>query len=61
MTRCLVADFKEALDNFLTRVPDEPRAPGMTPGAMTEDSRMTNSPLWQVDTGHWTGPGGRES
>ena len=41
--------FSEALDYFLTRVPDEPRAPGMTPGVMTEDSRMTNSLLWQVD------------
>ena len=48
MKRCSVADFKEALNFFLTRVPDEPRAPGMTPGDMTEDSRRT-------------GPGERES
>ena len=34
MKRCSVADFKKALDFFLTRVPDKPRAPGMTPGAM---------------------------
>ena len=49
MTKCTEADFKEALDSFLTRIPDEPRAPGLVPGAVTEDCRSTNSLLHQVD------------
>ena len=49
MTKCTEIEFKEALDSFLTRIPDEPRAPGLVPGAMTEDCRMTNSLLGQVD------------
>ena len=49
MTKCTEADFKEALDSFLTRIPDEPRAPGLVPGAVTEECKMTNSLLWQVD------------
>ena len=30
---CGIEQFKEALDNFLSKVPDEPKTDGLTPGA----------------------------
>ena len=31
MTKCGVPDFKEALDNFLTKIPDQPKVGGLIP------------------------------
>ena len=44
-----VQEFKELLDAFLTTVPDEPRCPGMTPGATDQlESKPSNSLLHQI-------------
>ena len=41
---CGIEQFKEALDNFLSKVPDEPKTDGLTPGATDLISgRATNS------------------
>ena len=48
MTKCGVEEFKFRLDGFLTRIPDQPRCPEMTPVAMTPDSIHTNSLVYQV-------------
>ena len=46
---CSIEDFKEKLDAFLTRVPDEPKAGGLTPGASNQISgKQTNSLIYQV-------------
>ena len=44
-----VEDFKILLDAFLTTIPDEPRCPGMTPGATDLlESKPSNSLLHQI-------------
>ena len=44
-----VEEFKEILDAFLTTVPDEPRWPGMKPGATDQvESKPSNSLLHQI-------------
>ena len=44
-----VEEFKEFLDAFLTIIPDEPRCPGMTPGATDQlESKPSNSLLHQI-------------
>ena len=48
VTKCGVEQFKEALDCFLTKVPDEPKTDGLTPGATDIISgRATNSLEYQ--------------
>ena len=45
---CGIDHFKEALDNFLSKVPDEPKTDGLTPGATDLISgRATNSLEYQ--------------
>merc|ERR1712004_70129 len=45
---CGIEQFKEALDNFLSKVPDEPKTDGLTPGATDLISgRATNSLEYQ--------------
>ena len=42
-------DFKETLDRFLSKVPDEPKADGLIPGAVDELSgKQTNTLIYQV-------------
>ena len=42
-------DFKMKLDAFLGKIPDEPRCPGLTPGATDMlESRPTNSLQYQI-------------
>merc|ERR1711973_206305 len=44
LKNCDIEHFKEVLDCFLSKVPDEPRADGLTPGATDIISgRATNS------------------
>ena len=46
---CSIEDFKMKLDLFLTKVPDEPKTDGLTPGASNQISRkQTNSLIYQV-------------
>ena len=48
VTKCGIEQFKEALDCFLTKVPDEPKTDGLTPGATDMISgRATNSLEYQ--------------
>ena len=47
MTKCSIDKFKEALDNYLKTIPDEPSVPGLTPTATTPDARPSNSLLHQ--------------
>ena len=48
-SKCSQEDFKEMLDLFLTKVPDEPRASGCVPGACDPHSgRATNTLVHQV-------------
>ena len=45
---CGIERFKEALDSFLSKVPDEPKTDGLTPGATDLISgRATNSLEYQ--------------
>ena len=49
MTKCSQEDFKELLDQFLTAVPDEPRASGCVPGACDPyTGRATNTLIHQA-------------
>ena len=48
MSGCGLEKFKEALDNFLTEIPDEPPAPGLIPGACSVDALPSNSLLDQI-------------
>ena len=48
VTNCGIEEFKSILDMFLTWVPDEPKAGGLTPGAMTPDAISTNSLAYQI-------------
>ena len=42
-------EFKEILDQFLTKVPDEPKAEGLIPGATDVLSgKQTNTLIYQV-------------
>ena len=43
-----VEDFKEALDEVLSKVPDEPKVEGLTPAAMTDNAEHSNSLLQQM-------------
>ena len=46
---CGLDQFKELLDCFLTKVPDEPKADGLIPGAVDELSgKQTNTLIYQV-------------
>ena len=42
-------DFKQILDKFLSKVPDEPKADGLIPGAVDAlNGRQTNTLIYQV-------------
>ena len=42
-------EFKEILDQFLTKVPDEPKAEGLIPGATDVwNGKQTNTLIYQV-------------
>ena len=44
VNKCELGQFKEVLDCFLSKVPDEPKADGLTPGATDVISgRATNT------------------
>ena len=43
-----VEDFKEALDEVLSKIPDEPKVEGLTPAAMTDNAEHSNSLLQQM-------------
>ena len=47
MTKCPIDDFKEKLDKYLEKVPDEPRMPGLVPGGCTMMAAASNSILDQ--------------
>ena len=48
MTICSLEDVKMALDDYLTKVPDEPSVSGLTPGGGTPEVRASNSLLDQA-------------
>ena len=49
MTKCTVDEFKYQLDDFLKRIPDQPKTPGMEPEAMNQYSaKPSNSVIDQV-------------
>ena len=49
MSNCGLEDFKLKLDQFLTKVPDEPKGEGLIPGATNPfTGRQTNSLIHQV-------------
>ena len=42
-------DFKQTLDKFLCKVPDEPKADGLIPGAVDGlNGKQTNTLIYQV-------------
>ena len=43
LTNISICEFKEHLDQYLSRVPDEPKVSGMTPSCLTPEARPTNS------------------
>ena len=49
MTKCGIDDFKEKLDQFLCKIPDQPKIQGLVPAALTPDCKSSNSLLFQVD------------
>ena len=49
-SKCSLTDFKELLDNYLSRIPDEPNIPGneYTPSGINQfDAKPTNSIIGQ--------------
>ena len=48
MTKCTMDEFKEKLDKYLERIPDEPSVRGLTPAGCTSDACPSNSMLDQV-------------
>ena len=50
LSGCGIDEFKKELDIFLAFVPDEPKCPGLIPGAQKpETATATNSLLHQID------------
>ena len=47
LTKCPAEIFKEKLDQYLMKVPDEPSVPGLVPSATTPEARPSNSLLHQ--------------
>ena len=47
LTKCPAEIFKEKLDQYLMKVPDEPSVPGLVPTATTPEARPSNSLLHQ--------------
>ena len=45
MTKCSIDDFKFALDQYLTKIPDEPNLPGYTPRACSQMSGKPSNSL----------------
>ena len=43
MTKCPLDEFKIALDNYLSKILDEPNVSGLTPGGCTAEARASNS------------------
>ena len=46
---CGPDDFKQRLDRFLSKIPDDPKIQGLIPAAVTPDCQASNSLLHQVD------------
>ena len=42
-------EFKQKLDLFLCKIPDEPKVQVLTPAALTPEAKASNSLLFQVD------------
>ena len=47
-TKCGVEEFKMILDEFLQKIPDQPKCPGLTPVAQKPDATHSNSLLYQL-------------
>ena len=43
MTKVDVKEFKEALDDILSKIPDEPKVEGLVPAAMSDRAEHSNS------------------
>ena len=41
-------EFKQTLDEYLSKVPDEPKCDGLSPGATNVHGRPTNTIIYQV-------------
>ena len=48
MTKCPLEEFKMKLDNYLSRIPDEPSVDGLTPAGCTSKAGPSNWILDQV-------------
>ena len=44
-TKCSIDDFKSSLDQFLAKIPDEPKLPGYTPAACDQYSGQPSNSL----------------
>ena len=51
-TKCSIDDFKTELDQYLEKIPDEPKIDGMNPNALDNRGRYSNSILHQVRRSH---------
>ena len=56
MTKCSIDEFKFALDQFLTKIPDEPSLPGYMPRACSQISGKPSNSL--VEQARNTSQGG---
>ena len=55
MKKCSEEDFKEELDKYLQKLPDQPKIDGLIPWGQDQEGKPSNSILFQVARG----PAGR--
>ena len=59
LSKCSIEEFKEALDQYLSKIPDEPKLPGYTPTASDQFSgQPSNSLVDQIRKFNQTKMGG---
>ena len=55
MKNCSIEDFKDVLDQFLVKIPDEPKLPGYVPAASDQFSGQPSNPFVTVDSNQTSG------
>ena len=56
MKKCTEEDFKEELDKYLQKLPDQPKIDGLIPWGQDQEGKPSNSILFQVSS--WEEPWG---
>ena len=56
MKKCTEEDFKEEVDKYLQKLPDQPKIDGLIPWGQDQEGKPSNSILFQVAS--WEEPWG---